>query len=59
VTKINKKTDRKNDEFTPRILKLKEKTYERPSLGGVMMRWDERCSLNGPPPCPPAPKCQK
>ena len=59
MTKINKKIDRENDEFTPRILKLKEKTCKEPSFHGPMMRWDETCSVNGPPPCPPAPKCQK
>ncbi len=59
MRKINGHTGKKDDEFTPKIVKLKEKTCKEPFPGGPMMRWDERCSVNGPPPCPPAPKCQK
>jgi len=59
MAKFNEKTDGKNDEFTPKILKLKEKIMKKPHLGGPDLYDMPRCTFNGPPPCPPMPKCQK
>lgn len=57
LTKNQKENEEK--EFEPAILELEDFKPEKPVVGGPMMSRDPRCSMNGPPPCPPASKCKK